>query len=175
MPIYGGAVLAQSDAGAVGAVAVAVGMLFIFFMVIIVSVAISIVICYLLWNAQKQVPARFRKVEPNHIWLLLIPLFNLVWNFFVIPKISDSYKAYFDSVGRTDVGTCNREIGLGYCIAAACSFVGVIPIIGILGSLAGLAALVLLILFLIKTYELKKQIVPEAPRVAPVAPPPPAQ
>lgn len=127
------------------------------FMALVISFAISVFICYLLWNAQKQVPARFRKVEPNMIWLLLIPLFNLVWNFFVIPKISDSYKAYFDSVGRTDVGTCNREIGLGYCIAGACC------IVPFLGYLAGLAAFVLLILFLVKIYELKKQIPSETP------------
>ena len=150
-------VLAQSgDAAAAAGAGVAFFAFFFFvLMMLLVMFAISVFICYLLWNAQKQVPAKFRKVEPNAIWLLLIPLFNLVWNFFVVPKIAESYKAYFDSIGRTNVGTCGREFAFYYCIAAICCFIPV------LGSLAGLAGLVLLILFLIKIYDLKKQILPE--------------
>lgn len=86
------------------------------------------------------------------VWLLLIPCFNLVWNFFVYPKLADSYKAYFDSVGRPEVGDCGKGIGLAYCICVACS---IVPYIGVLPALA---ALVLWIIFLVKAKELRDMI-----------------
>ena len=90
------------------------------------------------------------------VWLLMIPCFNLVWNFFVYLQLADSYKAYFASVGRTDVGDCGRGIGLGYAICAACC------IIPCLNYLAGPVALVLLIIYLVKAMSLKDQIPPQS-------------
>ena len=120
----------------------------------VVYLAIHAFICYLLFNDLKAIPAAHRKQEPNMVWLLMIPVFNLVWNFFVYPKISDSFKSYFDSVGRTDVGDCGKQIGLIYCIVFALS---VVPY---LNFLTGPAALVLLILYLVKANELKNKITP---------------
>ena len=111
-------------------------------------------------------PASFRKSEPGLVWLLLIPIFNLVWNFFVFPWIADSYAAYFQSIGRTDVGDAGRGIGLAFAICAACA---IVPCINLL---AGPAALVLLIIFLVKIYGLKGQIGRSG---FPVYPPPPPQ
>jgi hypothetical protein len=90
------------------------------------------------------------------VWLLLIPCFRLVWNFFVYLQLADSYKAYFASVGRTDVGDCGRGIGLWYAICAAC---GIIPCVNYLALPAGL---VLLIIYLVKATDLKGQIPPQS-------------
>ncbi len=139
----------------IGATAFTFAAIFLVIVVcLLVVIAIHILICYLLWSAQKRVPPQFRKIEPGLIWLLLIPIFPLVWNFFVYPKIAASYKAYFDSIGRTDVGACGGDLGLGYSIVFACS------IVPYLGMLTGLAALILLILFLVKILDLKNQIPP---------------
>jgi hypothetical protein len=116
-----------------------------------ISLAISVVVCLLLYNAQNAIPPEHRKIEPGMIWLLLIPLFNLVWNFFVFLRIPESYESYFRSIGR-DVGDAGKKIGLAYAICAACS---IIPCVG---PFAGLAGLVLLIIFLVKIYQLKGQI-----------------
>ncbi len=121
---------------------------------VIIGLAIQAFICYLLSSALNVIPAAHRKQEPNMVWLLMIPVFNLVWNFFVYPKISDSFKSYFDSVGRTDVADCGRQIGLIYCILAALC---VVPYANIL---TGLGALVLLIIYLVKVSELKGKVVP---------------
>lgn len=86
------------------------------------------------------------------VWLLLIPLFNLIWNFFVYQKLPDSYKSYFSSQGRTDVSDCGKGIGLAYAISAAAC------IVPCLNYLAVPAALVLLIIFLVKAMGLKNQI-----------------
>lgn len=124
----------------------------------VVVLAIHVVICYLIYNCFNAIPPEYRKQEPGLVWLLLIPFVNLVWNFFVYPKLSDSYQAYFAAQGRTDVGDCGRQLGLIYCILAACCL---IPYVG---ALAGLAALVLLVLFLVKAYELKAKITAPPPQ-----------
>lgn len=126
--------------------------------VVVVSLAIHAFVCYLLYNCFNAIPQEYRKQEPGMVWLLLIPVFSLVWNFFVYPKLAESYQAYFAAQGRADVGDCGRQIGLIYCILAACC---IIPYVN---ALAGPAALVLLILFLVKAYELKKQIPAQPPQ-----------
>jgi hypothetical protein len=122
---------------------------------ILVAIAINVLICYLLQRCYDRIPPQFRKQQPGMVWLLLIPCFHIVWNFFVFPPLSKSFKAYFDSIDRTDVGDCQESIGLAYSVCAA---VSIIPYVG---CLTGIASLVLLIIYLIKTNDLKNQI-PEA-------------
>jgi len=126
--------------------------LLIFFYVFLFSFAVNIVLIFLLYTDFTKIPRGFRKLEPGLVWLLLIPCFNLIWNFFVFPRISESFKAYFDSVGDTSVGNCGRDLGFGYAICAAAS---AIPFVG---CLTGIASLVLFILFLVKANELKNRI-----------------
>ena len=123
---------------------------------VVICLAIPVVVCLLLSGCYSRIPRQFRKQEPGMVWLLLIPCFNLVWNFFVYPQLADSYKAYFASVGRPDVGDCGRGIGLGYAVCLACC------IIPCLNYLAGPAALVLLIIYLVKAMDLKNQIPPQS-------------
>ena len=117
-----------------------------------VGTAINAVVCLLLYNAQMAVPQEHRKIEPNMIWLLLIPLFNLVWNFFVFLRIPESYQSAFAVRGAPHKGVGERNNGLAYSICAACS---IIPCINIL---TGLASLVLVIIFLVQIYNLKTQL-----------------
>jgi hypothetical protein len=118
----------------------------------LIGIVINVVVCLLLYNALNAIPPQFRRQEPGLVWLLLIPLFHLVWNFFVFPKIGESYRDFFHSIGRADVGDGGRGIGLAFSICAACM---IVPCVNIF---TGLAALVLLIIFLVKIYNLKGQI-----------------
>ena len=88
------------------------------------------------------------------VWLLFIPVFNLVWNFFVYPRIADSFDSYFKSKGESvDTG---KSLALTFCIMAACGLVaGFIPFIGLLYPLA---VLVILIILLVKFNDLKGRI-----------------
>jgi len=117
-----------------------------------IGLIISVVVCFLLYDAQKRVPPQFRQIEPGMVWLLLIPCFNIVWNFIALPKVSRSYKAYFDSIGRSDVGTCGEGLATGYAVCVACTL---IPCVGMFASLA---SLVLLIMYLAKILGLKAHI-----------------
>jgi hypothetical protein len=130
----------------------ALGVLGIVVVALLLILVVNVVICLLLQNCYKRIPPQFRKLEPSLVWLLLIPCFSLVWNFFVFPRLSQSFKSYFDSIGRSDVGDCSGSIGLAYAI---CCAVSIIPY---LGCLTGIASLVLLIIYLVRVNELKNQI-----------------
>ena len=121
-----------------------------------IALAIHVAVCALLSVCYSRIPMQFRKQEPGLVWLLMIPCFNVVWNFFVYPRLADSYKAYFASVGRADVGDCGKGIGLAYSI---CAIFCIIPCVN---YLAAPATLVLLIIYLVKAMDLKSQIPPQS-------------
>lgn len=132
--------------------AVFAGLLVVLAVVFIVSLAISVVVLWLVYTCYARIPARHRQLEPWQAFLSLIPVFNLVWNFLVFPRLGKSYKSYFAEQGRTDVGDCGEQVGLWYaiCVVLACA-----PCVQ---YLAGPAALILLIVFLVKVLTLKGQI-----------------
>jgi hypothetical protein len=119
---------------------------------ILIGLGIAIAIILMLSSCLKRVPQQYRKMEPGMVWLLLIPLFNIVWNFFVYKAIAESFQAYFQAQNRTDVGDCGQSLGLAYCI---CVCACIIPIVNML---AGPASLVLLIICLVKFFGLKNMI-----------------
>lgn len=138
-----------------GPEAIAIFALYGFILVIglLVAVAISALLAWLLKQNFDALPEEHRKLKPtSRVWLLVIPFFNLYWNFVVYLALSDSYKNYFQAHGVTDVGDCAREIGKWYCIAAVCSLVPCVQYV------SGPAALVLLIIYLVKVFELKKRV-----------------
>ena len=99
-----------------------------------------------------RIPAPYRKQEPALAFLLLIPLFSLIWAFFVHPRVAESLKTYFTAAGDVSVGDCGGSIAMALCICSVCS------IIPFFGWLAGLASLVLLIVFYVKAFELSARI-----------------
>jgi hypothetical protein len=134
--------------------AVILGVVVIFFAVILVIYGF---ICYLISSWLKKVPQQHRKMEPGAVWLLMIPCFWYIWSFFVFLRVPESFKSYFDSQGRTDVGDCGRTLGLAFAICFACTLVPY------LNFIAGPASLVLLIINLVKFNELKNKIVAAPP------------
>jgi hypothetical protein len=118
-----------------------------------IVLAIEIVVCLILSNALSRIPQQFRQIEPGMVWLLLIPCFNVVWNFFVFPKVARSYRAYFASRGDDSHGDCGETLGWWY----AGVYVG--TVVPCLNYLAGPAALILLIILLVKFSGLKNHVV----------------
>jgi len=166
--------LAQQQNGdaaeAAGIIALALGILLF---TVVIMVAISIFICLLIYLPYKDVPAEHQKMAPGLVFLLLIPFFNIIWNFIVFMRIPESFQSYFAAQGRTDVGDCGRQIGLWYAIC------GVAAIVPCVNYVAGPAALVLFIIFLVKIWGLKGQIgmapaMGSSPGAPPPASPPPA-
>lgn len=151
------------DEAAAAAAAIA-AILVMVLVTLAIALAINIVICFLIYAAQKQVPAEHRQIEPGLVWLLLIPIFNIVWNFWVFLKVPDSYRAAFAARGELDVADCGRGVGQWYAICCAVATAGsFIPIVSCFSAIAGLASLVLLILFLVKLWGLKARLAVAAP------------
>lgn len=130
---------------------------------LVVSLGICAAICWFLSSCLQKVPVEHQKQKPALVWLLMIPCFNIVWNFFVFPKVAESFKAYFDSIGRTDVGDCGLSMAKLLCILAAvlvpATILVAIPIVGALIVCAlEIAVLVIFIITLVKFNGLKGQI-----------------
>ena len=133
--------------------AVALGLSsFILAIAFVISYVILCVIIIIISVALKAVPSEYRVMKPGQVWLLLIPCFAVIWNFWVFQRVPQSFQKYFASQGRTDLGDCGGQLGLWYAICAVGS---VVPCLNYIAAPAGL---VLLIIFLVKIVELKKQI-----------------
>jgi divalent metal cation (Fe/Co/Zn/Cd) transporter len=111
------------------------------FVLIAAAIGIAIVIFYIL-SMQKALDLageRHRKMNPAMVWLMLIPLFNLVWHFFVVKHVSDSIKSWAAEKGAK-VDDAGYTIGLIACIANCC---GIIPGLNILAGPVGLVCFII--------------------------------
>ncbi|WP_319501416.1 hypothetical protein [uncultured Draconibacterium sp.] len=89
-----------------------------------------------LQNTFNAISSENRKMQSGEVWLTLIPLFGLVWQFIIVNRLADSLKAEFNTKNiivdeeRPGVG-----IGLAYCILFCCS---IIPFVNFLTGVAGI-------------------------------------
>jgi hypothetical protein len=109
-------------------------------LIILLAVGIGLLpkIFYLitLQNTMNSVSPENRKMSPGQVWLELIPLFNLVWQFFNVINVSDSLKKEFETRGMKPAeDRPGYSIGITFCILFCCS---VIPVLGALAAIAGL-------------------------------------
>jgi len=94
-----------------------------------------------------------RTIDPGLIWLLLVPLVNLVFHFFVVLGLAQTLRNEFNRRGiRGAEPAPGQSIGLAMCICACC---GIIPL---LGMLAVLAQLILWIIYWVKIAEYSRKL-----------------
>ena len=107
-------------------------LLFIPFLISIVPLIYYLIIVQ---NTFKLISPENRKMEPTEVWLAIIPIFGLVWNFFIVSKLADSLKLEFAKKGIEDPeDRPGYSIGIAFCVLMAASF---LPFIGILAAFAG--------------------------------------
>jgi hypothetical protein len=80
-----------------------------------------------------------QKMQPAMVWLMLIPLFNLVWHFFVVKNVSESVKSWAAEHAKS-VDDAGYTIGLIACIANCCSLV---PVLNLLAGPVGLVCFII--------------------------------
>jgi hypothetical protein len=66
-----------------------------------------------------EVSEKNRKITPNLVWLLVIPGFNIMWNFFVAIRLSQSLKEELDERNFEVNGKPTLIIGLAYAIVSS--------------------------------------------------------
>jgi len=94
-----------------------------------------------------------REMPAPQVWLMLIPIFNLVWQFIMVNKITESLQTEFkEREIPSNEPFPGRTIGIAYCILFCCT------IIPFLGTIAGLAGLVCWIIFWVKMSECKMKL-----------------
>lgn len=108
-----------------------------------------------------------RTMDPGMVWLMFIPLFNIVWQFILVSAIAKSLGNEFRLRGITGVEPePGKSLGLAMCICACCA---IIPFLGIL---AALAHLVLWIIYWVKISDFSRRLdlVPVASNAYPGTP-----
>jgi hypothetical protein len=83
-------------------------------------------------------------MEPNQVWLNLIPLFNLVWIFITVIRVRESLQAEFRSRGWAPQGDFGYGLGLAAAILSILNW----------GPL-GVAAFICWIIYWVRMSELK--------------------
>ena len=100
-------------------------------------------------------------MTPDQVWLMLIPVFNMVWQFIMVDRVASSLANEFrrrNIVGDAEPG---KSLGLAYCILVVTS---IIPVIGIL---TGIAGLVCGIVYWVKIANYSAQLIPPVGSVLP--------
>ena len=139
----------SQEEGAMAALIAMGGAIILVFLLI----ALVVAILYLLnlQNLMKSIKEENREVSPGNVWLMLIPLFSLVYAFILYHKISASVKKELESREMDTEGDGAKNLGLALAITGALSLIPVI------GGLAGLANLVIFIMWWVKTAGFKNK------------------
>lgn len=72
-----------------------------------------------------------RTMQPAMVWLLLIPLFNLIWNFLVVMALAKSLGAEFKARNIPEEALPGQTIGMAMAVCTACS---IIPLINFIAA-----------------------------------------
>ena len=135
-----------------GWVVVAVIVAVVVVVVVVFHTIFMAAICLMIRSLLNSLPEEHRQLEMQHVWWLLVPCFNLAWNFFVFPKLARSFVACFRSQGSSDADGA-VDLAMGYCIVSAISAFDVI------GTRVGrVVPVVLLVLLLVKLFKLRRRI-----------------
>jgi hypothetical protein len=106
-------------------------------LILIVWFTLLALIVYLvaLQDALKKCAPTSRTMKPGKVWLWLIPVFGLVWQFIVVVNIAKSLRNEFARLGiPCRESTPGQAVGLLFCLCNCCTL---IPLIGRLAALVG--------------------------------------
>ena len=125
------------------------------FVGVVLLVWLVVAICFLisLSKALARCHPRNRTMEPGMVWLNLIPLFNLVWQFITVNRVAESLDNEFYDRGWDQRGEdYGRSIGTTSCVL---NLLGCIPYCGML---FGIGALVCFIIYWVRIAGFSSQL-----------------
>jgi hypothetical protein len=143
---------------AIAVMAVSFGMMLLGFLLYLTCWAVA---CRYLCRYMAALPDEFQPQPPREIWMILIPVFGMVWAFFVLPGLANKLYDALSARGVVVPGRGARNLAMATCVVNACLIL--VCLYGVLGPIL----LVLLILTLIRFHELVAAL-----RQAQAAPPP---
>ncbi len=102
---------------------------------VVISIVVGIFYCLTLQKALSRCSPQNRTLSPGLVWLFLIPIFNLVWHFFVVINMAKSLHAEFVARNIVEEESPGQAIGLATCIL---NVVALLPFVGWVARIAGL-------------------------------------
>jgi len=131
----------STDFGAFAGMTALLGAFFIGFLIMLIP---SIFFLLTLQKALTRVAPERRTMNPPMVWLGLIPLFSVVWNFFMVIALAKSVGAELRARNIPDEAEPGKTMGLVWAsLNAACLIPG-------LGLLLGLPVLIMWIIYWVK-------------------------
>jgi len=107
----------------------------------------NIFFMFSLQRAFVSIDDQYRSIAPSLVWLLLIPIFNFIWIFFLIVYLRDGYKKMWENNRLTKQTTAGFGVGVAYAVCwALCMVPG-------LNIVIWLPALVLWILYWVQVSQ----------------------
>jgi hypothetical protein len=108
-------------------VAAGLGILAIVFIVIAILLVPFIFYLLTLQKALNRCSPECRAMQPGLVWLMLIPLFHIVWQFLVVLNMAKSLAAEFQKRGIAEDPKPGETLGLVMCIGnLICGPIGLI-------------------------------------------------
>jgi hypothetical protein len=142
-------------------VAAGLGILTIALIVIGIMLVPAIFYLLTLQKALNRCSPECRAMNPGMVWLMFIPLFNVVWHFFIVLNMAKSLGAEFQKRGMAEDPQPGKTLGLVMCILNCC---GMVPLVNFL---CGPAFLICWILYWVKIAGYSAKIaVPPGPVTA---------
>lgn len=132
-------------------------------LIIAIPIVVGIFYCLMLQKALERCSPQNRAMSPGLVWLYLIPIFSLVWHFFIVLNMAKSLHAEFAYRGMVEEPNPGQGIGLATCMLH-CLFW-----IPFFGGLIWVGGLVCWIMYWMKISEYSGKI------ALPYMPPPPPQ
>lgn len=131
------------------------------FIVLLLALIPAIFFLLTLQKTLKAIAYESRLMQPGQVWLLLIPLFNLVWIFITVIRISDSIKNECERLNIA-VNETRPTYGIGLAMSIlyiAGSGLYQSRIIQMAGTLLSLAGVICWIIYWVKVNDYRKLII----------------
>ena len=119
--------------------------------------AVIVVAVFFFKNLQdllKECDPANQQLPPANVWLMFIPLFNIVYRFIMYPKVSETLRLEFESRGVPQQGDYLKGLGLTLSIANAVNIILPPNVRGFLG----LGCIVVMIVYWVKAAEMKNKL-----------------
>ena len=114
----------------------------VFFVIIILAIIPVIFYLKTLQKTLEIISVENQKMKPGLVWMVFIPGFGIVWQFFIVNKLAESLKLEFE---KKEIHVSERwpgkSTGMTLCILSCCAM---IPYLGIL---IGIVCLVFWIIY----------------------------
>jgi hypothetical protein len=124
---------------------------------LVLPIVLFLFFLFTVQNALCRVSPRNRLMEPGMVWLMLIPGFNIIWQFFIATRVPGSLRNEFRDRNRDDGSDYGKGIGLarsildivGIAIVNVNGFTGEFPTIGGI-EIGGILWLLILLVYLVR-------------------------